>query len=302
MTIFTNRINRNDISAENIMKDRLENPVTISSPAVLSLIKHYNITNPFEIKTTGPQGRLLKGDILAYVGAINRDFPLKLVKIIEEKEKLDLNNLKIKPKQPIENSFISIIIPVSLKSFLSMKESVNEKLNIKMELSDLMNKAIYKGTQKVPSIFLKKPSTQEILFSNVLGEIPKYYDCINLNINDRDFQIDYIKDEKTKVLWASPKIIRFGNIIFPSSISLSLEEILEVPKQNLKKPKENLDIIDFLAGNIFDKSSMSTKEKYTNYTIFIRIKLDKSYTDIHVAKTFIKELKSYIETPETLLL
>ncbi|EMR08912.1 hypothetical protein PNEG_02694 [Pneumocystis murina B123] len=208
-SIFTDRINRNDILVKDIMEDRLKNPVTISSPAVLSLIKHYNITNPFEIKTTGPRGRLLKGDILAHVGAINKDFPLKLVKIIEEKEKLDLSNLKIKPKQPIENSFISIIIPVCLKSLLSMKESINEKLNIKIELSDLINKAIYKGSQKVPSIFLKKPSRQEILFSNVLEEIPKYYNCINVNINNEDFQIDYIKDKKTNVLWASPKIIRW---------------------------------------------------------------------------------------------
>ncbi|QSL65595.1 hypothetical protein MERGE_002908 [Pneumocystis wakefieldiae] len=263
--IFTGKINRNAVLEKDISKDGLKNTATISSPAVLSLIKHYNITNPYEIKTTGPQGRLLKGDILAHVGAINKDFPLKLLKIIKEKGKLDLNNLKVKPKQPTENSFISIIIPVSLKSLLSMKESINEKLNIKVELSDLINKAIYKGSQK------KK-------FQNI------------------------IIDKRTNVLWESPKTICMENIIFPSSISLSLEEILEAPEQDLKKSKEDLDIIDFLAGNLSDKSSILTIKKFPYYTTFIRIKLDKSYTDINVAKSFIKELKNYIETPETLLL
>lgn len=63
------------------------------TPAVLSLLQQYGVENPKKIPHTGPQGRLLKGDVLAFVGAIQKDIPKALSDIIVKKTKLDLSNV-----------------------------------------------------------------------------------------------------------------------------------------------------------------------------------------------------------------
>ncbi|KTW32444.1 uncharacterized protein T551_00534 [Pneumocystis jirovecii RU7] len=298
-SIFTHETVKNKVFSEEVTKDVLNNLKDALSPAVISLLKHYNITDFSEIKKTGPRGRLLKGDILAYVGVIGEDSPLKLLKVLEGKEKLVFNNVKTKFSRSAKHSITMINIPVSLESLLSMEKKINEKL-FKINFSNLVNKAIYKAFQNVPSIVLKKISHQEILFSSILGETPKYYD--NINVNYRNFESDYFKDKKTSVIWELPKNIRMGNTIFPSSLFLTIEKIHEISIQDSKGFQKNLDIIDFLNKEQPHKSSLPTKKNILQYTTFIRMKFDKSYTDIRVAKAYVNELKKYLEAPEELLL
>ena len=65
------------------------------SPAVLRLLQQYGIEDPKSIAATGPQGRLLKGDVLAHVGSINRDVPKTLQDILARKQTLDLSNIQV---------------------------------------------------------------------------------------------------------------------------------------------------------------------------------------------------------------
>ena len=69
------------------------------SPAVLRLLQQYGIKDPKPIPTTGPQGRLLKGDVLAHVGSINRDVPKTLHEILARKQTLDLSNIQVQHRE-----------------------------------------------------------------------------------------------------------------------------------------------------------------------------------------------------------
>jgi pyruvate/2-oxoglutarate dehydrogenase complex dihydrolipoamide acyltransferase (E2) component len=74
------------------------------TPAVLRLLYQYGVDDPKAIKSTGPQGRLLKGDVLAHVGSIKQDAPTTLNKILAKKQTLDLSNIEVKPPQPPPSS------------------------------------------------------------------------------------------------------------------------------------------------------------------------------------------------------
>lgn len=68
------------------------------SPAVIGLLKRYNLTKEDvpQISATGPKGRLLKGDVLAYVGSISPDAPAAIEAMLDKLAHLDLSNIKIK--------------------------------------------------------------------------------------------------------------------------------------------------------------------------------------------------------------
>jgi pyruvate/2-oxoglutarate dehydrogenase complex dihydrolipoamide acyltransferase (E2) component len=65
----------------------------IHLPAVLRLLHEHRILDPSAIPATGPHGRLLKGDVLAYVGAIDKRSPENLRSIVERKQNLDLRHV-----------------------------------------------------------------------------------------------------------------------------------------------------------------------------------------------------------------
>ena len=69
------------------------------SPAVLRLLQQYGIEDPKSITATGPQGRLLKGDVLAHIGSINRDVPKTLQDILARKQTLDLSNVQVQQRE-----------------------------------------------------------------------------------------------------------------------------------------------------------------------------------------------------------
>ena len=70
------------------------------SPAVLRLLQQYRIKDPKSVSATGPQGRLLKGDVLAHVGSISPNIPKELHDIIAKKQILDLSNIQIEHRGP----------------------------------------------------------------------------------------------------------------------------------------------------------------------------------------------------------
>jgi pyruvate/2-oxoglutarate dehydrogenase complex dihydrolipoamide acyltransferase (E2) component len=68
-------------------------------PAVLRLLQQFRIEDPSVIRPTGPQGRILKGDVLAYAGKIGKQVPQVLNEILIKKQKLDLTNIQIQKPQ-----------------------------------------------------------------------------------------------------------------------------------------------------------------------------------------------------------
>jgi pyruvate/2-oxoglutarate dehydrogenase complex dihydrolipoamide acyltransferase (E2) component len=75
------------------------------SPSVLRLLHEHGISDPKTITATGPQGRLLKGDVLVHVGTVKSQMIKDLEGILAKKQKLDLDNIVVqkpaeKPSKP----------------------------------------------------------------------------------------------------------------------------------------------------------------------------------------------------------
>lgn len=79
------------------------NPNQKFSPAVELLLHEHEISNEdalSKIQASGPKGRILKGDVLAYVGEIKLDAVSKIAEWIKSKEHLDLSNVVLAEKKP----------------------------------------------------------------------------------------------------------------------------------------------------------------------------------------------------------
>jgi pyruvate/2-oxoglutarate dehydrogenase complex dihydrolipoamide acyltransferase (E2) component len=70
------------------------------SPSVLRLLHEHGISDPKTITATGPQGRLLKGDVLVHIGTVKSQMIKDLENILAKKQKLDLDNIVV--QKPIE--------------------------------------------------------------------------------------------------------------------------------------------------------------------------------------------------------
>lgn len=71
-------------------------------PSVLMLLEENNISTADalkKIKATGPNGRILKGDVLAYLGKISEDSVTKVADYVKLHEKLDLSNIELRPAE-----------------------------------------------------------------------------------------------------------------------------------------------------------------------------------------------------------
>lgn len=74
------------------------NPQQKILPGVELLLHKHGISNDdayAQIPASGPKGRILLGDVLAYVGAIDKAAVTKVTNYIKEKEHLDLSNIKL---------------------------------------------------------------------------------------------------------------------------------------------------------------------------------------------------------------
>lgn len=76
------------------------NPALRLTPAVEMLLHRHEIPVEkamAEIPATGPKGRLLRGDVMAYIGEIDPSTTARIAEYIKSKEHLDLLNIKIAP-------------------------------------------------------------------------------------------------------------------------------------------------------------------------------------------------------------
>ncbi|CAH6721056.1 pyruvate dehydrogenase complex protein X component, mitochondrial [[Candida] jaroonii] len=79
------------------------NPSQKLMPSVEVLLHQNNISKEealSKIEASGPKGRLLKGDVLNYLGQIKKDSILSITKIINSKQHLDLSNIVLKAPEP----------------------------------------------------------------------------------------------------------------------------------------------------------------------------------------------------------
>ena len=71
-------------------------------PSVQQLLHENGVSDEVagKIPASGPSGRLLKGDVLGYLGRINKDYPAQASARLEKLSHLDLSNIQIAKPPP----------------------------------------------------------------------------------------------------------------------------------------------------------------------------------------------------------
>jgi hypothetical protein len=152
-------------------------------PSVIALIheNHISESDVAKIPATGPQNRLLKGDVLAYLGSIASDYSSKQSQRIEHMSHLDLSNIKImspaeKPAGPTTEQTLAplpvvatdVSLPISLAEVLKVQKRIRDSLGFSMPLSTFLARAVDIANEDLPNPKGVEPSADE-LFDAVLG-------------------------------------------------------------------------------------------------------------------------------------
>ncbi|KIW96824.1 uncharacterized protein Z519_02215 [Cladophialophora bantiana CBS 173.52] len=234
-----------------------QNPKYPLYPSVIALIheNHISEADVAKIPATGPNGRLLKGDVLAYLGTIESDYSAKQSKRIEHMAHLDLSNIKILPTTPktaagaaptpaavpeeIVPQTTSVSITISLAEVLKVQKSIKDTLGVTVPLSTFLARAVDLANDDLPQPKNARPSADD-LFNAVLG-------------------LDTIPTTSRGTYL--PQIDAFPIIPLGKSQATSLPRSHRVSASAAKKT----DIIDILSGKAtpkraapFSTSSMST--------------------------------------------
>jgi len=176
-----------------------QNPKYPLYPSVIALIheNHLSDADVAKIPATGPNNRLLKGDVLAYLGTIGSDYSQKQSERIEHLAHLDLSNVKVVPpvprpeastaevpttevptaevpttepaplpKQPPQE--MSVSLAISLAEVLKVQKRIEETLGVTVPLSTFLARAVDIANDDLPRPKDEKPSSDD-LFNAILG-------------------------------------------------------------------------------------------------------------------------------------
>lgn len=152
-------------------------------PSVEHLVKAKGLSKDdvSKIKGTGPRGRLVKGDILAHLGAISAESPVANESRFNALSHLDLTNIKVAekkapkeapkeaapaPKAPvIEN--LELSIPVSLAKVIEVQNRIQDTIGVFLPISTFVGRAAEVANDDLPPP--KRAPTADELFDQVLG-------------------------------------------------------------------------------------------------------------------------------------
>lgn len=150
-------------------------------PSVEHLLHEHGLLNKVdEITASGPKGRLLKGDVLAYLGQINKDYPAEASARLQKLSHLDLSNIQIAtpPPKPAEvpaaqpepevPKETELALPISLEAVLATQKRMEKMLHTSLPLSVFIARASELANEKLPLAQPAKPTSDE-LFNAVLG-------------------------------------------------------------------------------------------------------------------------------------
>ncbi|KAJ5624229.1 hypothetical protein N7510_000538 [Penicillium lagena] len=167
---------------------QFQNPAYPLYPSVTQLLHQKGIPDSevSKIPASGPKGRLLKGDVLAYLGQIANDYPSTQAANLAKLTHLDLSNIKIAAPAPTpaptaekkEEEILakpppmaSVALSVSLTAVLSAQKKIQENLGVTVPLSRFLAIATDLANDDLPRSSSEKPSADE-LFDEILGAEP----------------------------------------------------------------------------------------------------------------------------------
>lgn len=157
-------------------------------PSVASLLRTNNLapaTASSKIPASGPNGRLLKGDVLSYLGRIDKTYSSQQSERITRLGHLDLSNIQKAeakpaakeeprskkeekvPKSVEEEPPTEIAVPISFSAALATQRRVQSALGITLPLSTIIARASEIANQTLPAV--ARPPNSDELFDSVLG-------------------------------------------------------------------------------------------------------------------------------------
>lgn len=154
-------------------------------PAVEALLKEHNLdeSDVKQMTPSGPKGRLIKGDVLAYIGKTSSEsYATDLAKKLDKLSHLDLSNIKLAPPKPkkeagaekvvadepakIESA--DVAVQISMKAVLEVQKRVQASLGVFLPISTFINRAVDLANDDLPLPKNYQPSADE-LFNDILG-------------------------------------------------------------------------------------------------------------------------------------
>ena len=158
-------------------------------PSVQMLVHQHHLSVD-QIPATGPKGRLLKGDVLAYLQQIPSTYPAELSIRLTKRSHLDLSD--IKPRAPAKKAEptkaeptkaeptkaapstaepaslpVSVTARIDLTSVLRLQKKMQDSLGVALPLSTFIVRAIELANEDLPAP--PRPLTASELFDAVLG-------------------------------------------------------------------------------------------------------------------------------------
>ena len=144
-----------------------------------------------KIPASGPKGRLLKGDVLAYLGRISSSYPSEQSQRIAKLGHLDLSNIKIAPPPPGAEKKVpespdpspsktssaiemtppqdtEIAVTISLQKVFEVQKRIHSTLGTILPTSTFIARATELANDDLPRTFGDQVSADD-LFNDVLG-------------------------------------------------------------------------------------------------------------------------------------
>ena len=156
-------------------------------PSITQLFheKGLHASDADRIPASGPKGRLLKGDVLAYLGNISKSYSSDQSNRITKLGHLDLSNIQIVPLKAVPAPTLTtvsakvisadivepdteIAVTISLSSVLEVQKRVHSTLGITLPLSTFIARATEVANDDLPRSSSTRPTIDE-LFNSVLG-------------------------------------------------------------------------------------------------------------------------------------
>jgi hypothetical protein len=154
-------------------------------PSVAQLLhqKGIPLSEADTIPASGPKGRLLKGDVLAYLGTIDPSYSSEQSTRISKLGHLDLSNIKVAaPSKPVTppptaqsaplrsepEPDTEIAVSISFKAVKEVQERIQKVLGISIPLETFVARAVEISNTDLPRS-KSTPPTQDELFNEVLG-------------------------------------------------------------------------------------------------------------------------------------
>ncbi|MBP9791990.1 MAG: pyruvate dehydrogenase complex dihydrolipoamide acetyltransferase [Rickettsiales bacterium] len=279
-----------------------------ASPLAKRLAKEkgFDIT---QIKGTGPNGRVVKNDVLSFIGGkggfISRAMPEQSVFSISTMREVIAKRL-LESKQHIPHFYLSM--DFNLDKLLEMRADINsavsaESVELRISVNDLVTKAVSMSLKKHPSVNSSWNKNSIIQYNNVdisiAVAIPDGLITPIVRNADQKSIFEISKEIKSLVIKAKesslkPEEFQGGGITI-SNLGMyginSFSAIINPPQSSI-----------LAVGAGIEKAVVKNGQVVSSTVMNITMACDHRVVDGAVAAAFLNSLKDYIEKPSRLLI